>query len=380
MRRRLLLGMLALVLSACLVLVAFLSLSNNNAVSSSEAFYLGVTAGGSVEETKSLVDKVRDYANLLVITNLDIAKNKTSLEVVTDYAAGAGMSFLVYMLYPSRFAVFNYDPFSWISEAKDKYGEQFLGVYLYDEPGGNQLDRGDFRQFDNTTMPCNYRDAANTYAYYLFVQMREFIKIDKLFTSDYALYWFDYEAGYDVVLGQFGWNNSRPLNVALCRGAAEMHNKEWGVMMAWTYRQAPYIESASELYQDMVTAYEAGAKYVVVFNYPKNVTNYGILTEAHFDAIKSFKEFTTANPQNNTSNISRVAYVMPENYGWGLRSPEDTIWGVWKADNKSQVVWDGIAGMIQTYGDDFDVVYDSPWTRFFGRDHYDRMVWWNATK
>jgi hypothetical protein len=257
-----------------------------------------------------------------------------------------------------------------------------VGVYLYDEPGGSQLDRGSFRQFDNTTMPYDYRDAANTYVYYLILQMRDFIKTDRLFTSDYALYWYDYEAGYDTVLCQLGWNNSRAVNIALCRGAAEMHNKTWGAMIAWTYRDAPYIESAPEMYQDMVDSYEAGAKYVIVFNYPTYPKGnpYGILSEDHFEALKQFSQYVSMNPQNGASNTEQVAYVLPDNYGWGFRSANDTIWGVWTADNRSQTIWDGVAGMVQKYGYNFDIVYGSPWTLAFGRIHYDRLIWWNATQ
>jgi hypothetical protein len=29
-----------------------------------------------------------------------------------------------------------------------------------------------------------------------------------IFTSDYALYWWDYQSGYDMVLAELGWNNS----------------------------------------------------------------------------------------------------------------------------------------------------------------------------
>ena len=126
-------------------------------------------------------------------------KDKTRLAEVCEYAYKAGLSFFVYMYDPMR-GGFNYDPIGWVVEAKEKYGNNFLGYYLYDEPGGNQLDNGSFAQFgkNSTRTPLNYRDAANTYCYYLFATMRNFVKTDKLVTSDYGLYWFDYEAGYDT--------------------------------------------------------------------------------------------------------------------------------------------------------------------------------------
>ena len=44
-----------------------------------------------------------------------------------------------------------------------------------------------------------------------------------VFTSDYALYWFDYLGGYDAVFAQLGGTagaNSKIQQIALCRGAA----------------------------------------------------------------------------------------------------------------------------------------------------------------
>ncbi|MCW4018601.1 MAG: hypothetical protein NWF00_08005 [Candidatus Bathyarchaeota archaeon] len=374
------LGIMVILLSASLVSVVSFGLFEKPASAEPlpEDFFLGVTADGNVTETKLLIDKVKDYTNMIAFTNLAVTENLTRLEEVTDYAYGNGLSFLVFTVYPSPFAKnFTYNPITWGSEAKNKYGEKFLGFYIWDEPGGNQLDRGGFRQFDNTTMPYDYRDAANTYVYYLYLQMRDFIK-NQLFTSDYGLYWYDYEAGYDVVLCEFGWNLSRPLNIALCRGAAEMHNKTWGAMITWTYENPPYIEAPSELYQDMVTAYDAGAKYVVVYNYPQTGP-YGLLGEEHFSAIEDFRNYVLANPQNKSSNVEKVAYVVPDNYGWGFRNPQDTIWGVWEADENSQVIWEEVNSLVQTYGDNFDILIGSPWTQVFGGYHYDTLIWWNGT-
>jgi hypothetical protein len=339
-------------------------------------FYFGVTADGNVAATKTLIDKVEGVTNMLIFNNPDVIRNEASLNEVCHYAQEAGQSFFVFMAHPSYWQ-YNYDPLQWIKEAEEIYGQNFLGINLYDEPGGNQLDRGNFRQFDQVSnMPLSYRDAAYTYIYFLNIQIRDFIKTEKLVTSDYGLFWFVYEAGYDAVFCEFGSNRIKEINIPLCRGAAELHNKTWGVMVAWEYDEPPYIESADELYADMVTAYRAGAKYVAVFNYPE-LGPYGLLTEEHFDAIEQFKDYVSSNPQNESSNVQKIAYVLPENYGWGLRNPNDTIWGVWDVDENSQKIWDDINGLIEKYGYDFDIVYDSYWTRFFANQHYDMLYFWD---
>ena len=115
-----------------------------------EDFYFGVTADGNFTTTINLIDKIKDYTNLLLILNPEIAKNKTCITQVCDYAQEAGLSFLVHMSHPSYW-IFDYDPFEWYYEAKQSYGDKFLGYYLYDEPGGNQLDLGNFTQFDSET-------------------------------------------------------------------------------------------------------------------------------------------------------------------------------------------------------------------------------------
>jgi hypothetical protein len=375
--RKLILVVVSVLLVLGLLASAFLFVLSSGGVYPGDVF-VGITLDGGVAESKLLIGKVREVANLVVIGNPEVVRNRASLEEVCECAKGVGLSFFVFMVHPSVWS-FDYDPIEWVKAAKVQYGASFLGVYLWDEPGGNQLDRGKFRQFDNTTLPSNYLEAANTFVYYLFVQMRDFIKTESVVTSDYGLYWFDYEAGYDVVFCEFGYNRiDKTVNVALCRGAAEMHNKTWGVMITWAFENAPYIESGPELYDDMVLSYQAGARYILVFNYPQT-GKYGLLGEEHFEALSDFKNYVSEQSQSGLLNRVRVAYVLPENYGWGLRNPADTIWGIWEADEKSSLIWNGLANMTLQYGRSFDVVYDSPWTRFFSRQHYDTLIWWNGT-
>jgi hypothetical protein len=129
-------------------------------------------------------------------------------------------------------------------------------------------------------------------------------------------------------------DQSRQRHIALCRGAAQAHNKNWGAIVTWKYDEEPYLESPDELYNDLTLAYTAGAKYIIVFDYPK-IGPYGTLTEEHLDALKKFWDYAHANPQTFGSTKANVAYVLPKDYGSGLRKVDDTIWAL-PADNYLQ--------------------------------------------
>jgi hypothetical protein len=196
-------------------------------------------------------------------------------------------------------------------------------------------------------------------------------------TADYGLYWFDYKGGYSSVLAEFGSNHSKEINVALCRGAGMAQNKDWGTIITWTYTDAPYIESADELYQDLVLSYRAGARYAVVFNYPK-IGSYGILTESHLDALRDFWNYVQGNPQDHGVDRGEVAYVLPDGYGFGFRSAVDHVW-LWDADDLSRKVWDDTKRLVSRYGSSLDIVYDD--SDFIGAitSRYDKLFFWNET-
>jgi hypothetical protein len=166
------------------------------------------------------------------------------------------------------------------------------------------------------------------------------------------------------------------LHIALCRSAAKAHNKDWGAIVTWEYTDEPYIESREELYDDMILAPKTGAKHVVVFDYPK-IEQYGILTEDHFDAMKDFWNYVHSDPQEHGVNQAEVAYVLPQDYGFGFRNPEDTIWGLWNADDLSQKVWDDTNKLIDQYGSRLDIVYDDADVMGAVKSRYNKLFFWN---
>ena len=178
------------------------------------------------------------------------------------------------------------------------------------------------------------------------------------------------------MFAEFGWNYSRQINVALNRGAATILDKEWGVIITWTYNNPPYIESGPDLYNDLVFAYENGAKYVLVFDSNEYYTG-SILKEEHFDAMEQFWQYTQDNPRTYNQTEKRVAFVLPEGYGYGFRGPDDKIWGIWQADDLSFELSHHIGSLLEQYGTKLDIIYeDYP---FNYEEQYSEIYFTNGT-
>ena len=199
------------------------------------------------------------------------------------------------------------------------------------------------------------------------------------FTSDYALYWFDYLAGYDTVLAQLGWNQTDSKVIGLVRGAATLQDKDWGTIITWKYTQAPYLASGQEVYDQMKLSYEAGAKYVVIFNYAKDMNStFGTLQPEHFEALERFWREVVQNPFVGHGSVkAEAAFVLPKNYGCGLRSEVDTVWGLWQPSGEYQQIWPNLQAAIAKYGMNLDIVYEDP--SYPVTEKYPQVTYWNQT-
>lgn len=370
---------------------------------SSEPVYLGVSfCGNTTDEAKLLIDEIKDCTNLFVLQSGPISYDMVATTEICDYATSQGLNIIVY------FGWFNprytWQTF-WVQNAPQRYGDKFLGVYYYDEPGGIQLDYDWENHFTNLNERLRgngnssqrYQAFIDSIPGYLNGTIRDydveaqafiaymqhdhdllFLKENSVpsFVSDYALFWWDYLGGYDVVLAQLGNNASIVQEIDLTKGAAHLQGKDWGAIVTWKYTEAPYLDSGKEIYDQLYLAYQAGAKYLIIFDYPEIENNpYGVLTDDHFEALQKL----WADINNSKLLAKRVSsvdavLVLPQNYGWGMRYVDDRIW-LWDSDEYSPVIWDISQKLIDLYGINLDIVYDDPQFPVVGM--YDKIYYWD---
>lgn len=340
--------------------------------------FVGVdVAYGGVADVKRLVDEVKSYTNLIILGSTEITMNVTQLQEASKYVIENGLYLVIF----SHFAM-DSSVAQWIYSAKQNWGAKFLGIYAYDELGGRQLDHDD--SYMRVKVAANYSDAANQFVSSVNESLTHYMPYymmtsdQNLLTSDYALYWWDYKAGYNLVLAEFGWNYSRQLAIALDRGAATVRNKDWGAIIDWTYTNPPYIGSGAQLFNDAKLAYDNGARYILVFDSDANHTE-NILQKEHLTAINQFWQYTKSHPRSNNIANDRGAYVLPKDYGYGFRGPGDKIiWGLWQADNSTYQLSNDVGNMLQEYGNKLDIIFDD------GLDStnismYNQITFWNGS-
>jgi hypothetical protein len=371
-----------------------------------EEFYVGIAfCGNTTQEAKLLIDRIKTYTNLFVLQSGPISKNKTAINEICDYAVSSDLDFVVFLGW------FDFDhPWQvpWLDEAKERWGDRFLGLYLYDEPGGIQVDYDWTTTFhylknifpeiyssfelyvegnSNVTALRDYSEATKRHIDYITRDLRigELLNRSiRAITSDYALYWFDYLAGYETVYVQLGWNHSTAKHIGLCRGAANAQNKDWGSIIVWNGRDeannhAGLYKTGEEMLIDMKISYQTGAKYIIIFNYPTypEDNKYGILTNEHFTALEEFWNYFQQNPNDYGLIRANTALVLPKDYGWGMRHPEDRIWGYWGPDELSPQIWNITQDLVDKYGLELDIVYDDP--TFPIKNKYETIYYWNQT-
>jgi hypothetical protein len=201
----------------------------------------------------------------------------------------------------------------------------------------------------------------------------------KVFTSDYALYWFDYKAGYDTVLAQLGPNDNPKQEIALVRGAAAMQNKPWGTILTWINSTNPSsLMTGEEMYENLKLSYQSGAEYAVAFNYAPDANGTGLLQDEHYSAIQRFWTDIVQNPDTSNNITINDALVLPADYGWGMRNVNDTIWGLFPADDKAAQIWSTMQQLLSSKNGKVDIIYEAVSSQTASR--YSQLHYWNSTE
>jgi hypothetical protein len=417
------------VLPAVLILLMVVSVlgvpllqSGSSQIKADPGVFVGIAFGGNTtEQAFSLIDEVKDYTNLFILASgrNPISENQTKVEQICDYATANGLSVIINVGvkeadHPGKWNWFwdraNLDSLK--TDWTQRWGDKFLGIYYNDEPGGVQLD-ATWRQFytwaeghlnnfnfpaaqslhdiyqkllayvENGTKlePDTYELEADFFIRYVIAQDPGMANLTaaglQTFTSDYGLYWWDYLGGYNVMFAELGWNSSTVEQIAQVKGAARMQGKEWGSMITWKYYQPPYLDSGREIYNQMLLSYQSGAKFIAVFDYPYNQTKYGVLTNQHLGAIQRFWNDIT-HKQFEDLSTPTAALVLPKDFGWGMRNPNDTIWGFWLTDNRTQQVGIVTWMCLSYYGAKLDIVYEEP-DFPVSSINYQKVYYWNST-
>ena len=124
----------------------------------------------------------------------------------------------------------------------------------------------------------------------------------------------------------------------------------------------------------MIFAYNNGAKYILVFDTNKNYTE-TILEQEHFEALEQFWQYTQDNPRNNIQNEKRVAFVLPKDYGYGFRGPDDKIWGLWEDTVLSLEMSHHLGYLFEEYGTKLDIIYGN---EIKTNEAYSKYIFWNG--
>ncbi len=155
-----------------------------------------------------------------------------------------------------------------------------------------------------------------------------------------------------------------------------MQGKSWGTIITWKYTHPPYLTNGEEMFEQIKVSYEAGAEYVMIFNYSEDSTNPNILQEEHFQALERFWNDVVQNSKVKHGGIkANTVLILPQNYGWGMRHPDDHIWGIWRPDNTSQQIWNQLQTKIDKHELKLDIVYEDP--NYPATGKYNNIYYWD---
>ena len=82
------------------------------------------------------------------------------------------------------------------------------------------------------------------------------------------------------------------------------------------------------------------------------------------------------NPHITQNSIkANTVLVLPESYGWDMRTSDDKIWGVFKADDQTHQFWELTQITLQNHGLKVDIIYED--SMYPLKEGYQNIYRWN---
>jgi hypothetical protein len=131
-----------------------------------------------------------------------------------------------------------------------------------------------------------------------------------------------------------------------------------------------------QFYKHYLIAYDNGASYIVVFDDDGN--GGAILGGDQLNAMQQFWQYAKTHSPPTSQSSDRIAYVLPDAYGYGFRGLNDSIWGYWQADNFADQQYSNVNNELQQYGNKLDVIYDDLSFPNYA-SMYSKLIFWNGT-
>jgi hypothetical protein len=97
------------------------------------------------------------------------------------------------------------------------------------------------------------------------------------------------------------------------------------------------------------------------------------------DTIRRFWDYTKNNPRSEAF-LAQSAYVLPRDYGFAFRRVDDNIWGLWSANTTSTQLWIDANRLLEQYGMDLDVVFETKLENIPITLPHDNLIFWNGTR
>ena len=82
------------------------------------------------------------------------------------------------------------------------------------------------------------------------------------------------------------------------------------------------------------------------------------------------------NPDKHGSLKADTAVVLPQDYGFGFRNPDDSVWQYHQADNWTQKMYSDVTSLINQYNSSIDIVYSDQEFQNSIQSKYSKILAW----